>query len=130
MYNTRLFCLKGRGPDGNGYRVVQDFRPLNKLNHLEPVQFKKMHENLAMVEQERPRFFSTLDLSDYAWQMRLNQEQASATAFTLPGKGQYQWTQTPLGILGAEASFHRLSLGICRKSLKADKSRQLSGING
>jgi hypothetical protein len=24
----------------------------------------------------------------------------------------------------------RISLGICRKSLKADKSRQLSGFNG
>ena len=60
------------------------------------------------IEKEQPRFFSTVDLSGLAWQMTLNQEQATTTAFTLPGQGQFQWTQTPLGILRAEASFHRL----------------------
>ena len=47
--------------------------------------------------------------------MTLNQEQATTTAFTLPGQGQFQWTQTPLGILGAEASFHRLLTSIFGK---------------
>ena len=47
--------------------------------------------------------------------MMLNQEQATTTAFTLPGQGQFQWTQTPLGILGAEASFHGLLTSIFGK---------------
>ena len=47
--------------------------------------------------------------------MTLNQEQATTTAFTMPGQGQFQWTQTPLGILGAEASFHRLLTSIFGK---------------
>lgn len=44
--------------------------------------------------------------------MALNQEQATTTAFTLPGQGQFQWTQTPLGNLGDEASFHWLLTSI------------------
>ena len=30
------------------------------------------------------------------------------TAFTVPGKGQCQWVTTPMGLLGAPASFQRL----------------------
>ena len=67
------------------------------------------------IEKEQPRFFSTVDLSGLAWQMTLNQEQATTTAFTLPGQGQFQWTQMPLGILGAEASFHWLLTSIFGK---------------
>ena len=47
--------------------------------------------------------------------MMLNQEQATTTAFTLSGQGQFQWTQTPLGILGAEALFHQLLTSIFDK---------------
>ena len=56
----------------------------------------------------KPRVFSTLDLSDLAWQMNLSEEQAAQTAFTVPGQGQFQWNRTPLGVIGAQASFHRL----------------------
>ena len=104
MFNTPLFCLR----HADGYRVVQDFRLLNKQRAQESIKFKETYETLAQIEKEQPQFFSTVDLSGLAWQMTLNQEQATTTAFTLPGQGQFQWTQTPLGILGAEASFHRL----------------------
>lgn len=40
--------------------------------------------------------------------MTLNQEQATSAAFTLSGQGQIQRIQLPQGILGKEASFHRL----------------------
>ena len=40
--------------------------------------------------------------------MNLSQEQAAQTAFTVPGQGQFQWNRKPLGVIGAQASFHRL----------------------
>ena len=86
---------------------------LNKQRQQEPI--KETYETLAHIKKEQPRFFSTVDLSGLAWQMMLNQEQATTTAFTLPGQGQFQWTQTPLGILGAEALFHQLLTSIFRK---------------
>ena len=111
MFNTPLLCLK----HADGYRVVQDFRLLNKQRQQEAIKFKETYETLAHIEKEQPRFFSTVDLSGLAWQMTLNQEQATTTAFTLPGQGQFQWTQTPLGILGAEAWFHWLLTSIFGK---------------
>ena len=108
MFNAPLFCLK----HADGYRVVQDFRLLNKQRQQETIKFKEAYKTLAHIEKEQPGFFSTVDLSGLAWQMTLNQEQATTTPFTLPGQGQFQWTQTPLGILGAEASFHRLLTSI------------------
>ena len=60
------------------------------------------------IEVSKPKIFLPLDLSDLAWQMNLSQEQAVQTAFTIPGDGQFQWKWTPLGLLDAQASFHRL----------------------
>ena len=56
--------------------------------------------------------FLTLDLSDHEWQMNLSQEQGAIPAFTIQGQGQFQWNRTPLRVLGAQASFHRLLLAI------------------
>ena len=104
MFNTPLFCLQH--PDG--YRIVQDFQALNRKQQASPLKFKEVHETLHVMETSKPKVFSTLDLSDLAWQMNLSQEQAAQTAFTVPGQGQFQWNRTPLGVIGAQASFHRL----------------------
>ena len=58
MFNTPLFCLQ----HPNGYRIVQDFRALNRKDHPEPLKFKKIHETLLDLETSKPRIFSTLDL--------------------------------------------------------------------
>ena len=104
MFNTPLFCLQ----HPNGYRIVQDFQALNWKDHPEPIKFKKVHETLQDVEVSKPKIFSTLDFSDLVWQMDLSEEQAAHTAFTIPGQGQFQWNQTPLGLMGAQAAFQRL----------------------
>ena len=103
MFNTPLFCLQ----HPNGYRIVQDFRALNRKDHPEPLKFKKIHETLLDLETSKPES-SPPWTSDLAWQMNLSEEQAAHTAFTIPGQGQFQWNQTPLGIPGAQAAFHRL----------------------
>ena len=80
MFNTPLFCLQHL----SGYCIIQDFRALNMKDHQGPIKFKKVHETL------------------------MNLEQAAQTAFTILGQGQLQWNHTPLGVLGAQASFHQL----------------------
>lgn len=92
LFNAPLFCLC----HNNGYRVAQDFRLLNKTLPQEPIKLKEIQETQAKVELEKPEVFSTLDFLDLAWQMTLNQEQATTMAFTLPRLGQFQWTRTPL----------------------------------
>ena len=110
MFNSPLFCLQP--PDG--YRIVQDFRALNRKQQMTPLKFKEVHETLHGLETSKPKVFSTLDLSDLAWQMNLSEEQAAQTAFTVPGQGQFQWNRTPLGVIGAQASFHCLLTAILK----------------
>ena len=86
MFNTPLVCLQHT----DGYRIVQDFRALNCKQQATPLKFKEVHETLHGMETSKPKVFSTLDLSDLAWQMNLTQKQAAQTAFTVPGQGQFQ----------------------------------------
>ena len=110
MFNSPLFCRQHPA----GYRIVLDFWALNKKDQPEPIKFKKVHDSLMKFKTSKPKIFSSLDLSDHAWQMRLSQDQAAQTAFTIPGHCQFQWNHTPLGVLGAQASFHLLLLALLR----------------
>jgi len=52
--------------------------------------------------------FSTLDLTSGFWQMPLHPDDAYKTAFIIPGKGQFKWITSPMGLLGCHASFQRI----------------------
>ena len=55
------------------------------------------------------KVFCTIDLTSGFWQQSLEEESRQNTAFTVPGKGtRYQWTVTPMGLQGSQASFARL----------------------
>jgi hypothetical protein len=46
--------------------------------------------------------------------MQLDEKSQPLTAFTIPGKGQYNWITSPMVLLGCPASFQRLMEGIMR----------------
>ena len=48
MFNTPLISLK----DSEGYRVVQNFRALNKTLTHKPIKFKEIYKTLAEIEKE------------------------------------------------------------------------------
>src|SRR5574343_435440 len=109
MFNTPLVCIR----NGSQWRIVQDFRELNKKLLKQSANFKDIDETIKQVQLNQSQAFSTLDLSTATWQLRLTEEQQPATAFSYPGKGQFQWTRAPLSLAGAEATFHRLLSTIC-----------------
>jgi hypothetical protein len=51
---------------------------------------------------------STIDLTFGFWQIQLDEGSQPLTAFTVPGKGQYHWVTSPMGLLGCPASFQCL----------------------
>ncbi len=46
--------------------------------------------------------------------MKLDEKSQPLTAFTIPGKGQFAWVTSPMGLLGCPASFQRLMEAVLR----------------
>jgi hypothetical protein len=58
--------------------------------------------------------FSTLDLTSGFWQMKLDEHSQPLTTLTIPGKGQFEWVTSPMGLLDCPASFSRLMEAVLR----------------
>ena len=104
-YNSPIFAVKKK--NGN-LRLVQDFRALNSHSHIDKYSMKDVSECIGDIGRAGSSVFSTLDLTAGFWQQVLQKDSRPYTAFTVPGKGQFQWVTTPMGLLGAPASFQRL----------------------
>ncbi|KAH8335938.1 hypothetical protein KR074_008537, partial [Drosophila pseudoananassae] len=63
--------------------------------------------NFILEQLREARFFSSLDLKDGYWQIPLEESSRKFTAFTVPGKGLYQWKVMPFGLHSASATFQR-----------------------
>jgi hypothetical protein len=106
LYNTPLFCVPKK--QGQGLRIVQDFRELNNNSHIDKYSMKEITECIGDIGCANSTIFTTLDLTSGFWQMQLDEDSQPLTAFTIPGKGQYHWVTSPMGLLGCRASFQRL----------------------
>ena len=106
LYNSPIFCVPKK--QGQGLRIVQDFRELNNHTHTDKYSMKEIHECIGDIGRSNSTIFSTLDLTSGFWQMPLDDKATHLTAFTIPGKGQFEWVTSPMGLLGCPASFQRL----------------------
>jgi len=104
-FNSPMFLVLKK--DG-GVRVVQDFRALNANSHDNQYSMKNINKCIRDIGRARSTIFSTLDLTSGFWQMPLDGKSKHLTAFTVPGMGQFEWTMSPMGLLGCPASFQRL----------------------
>jgi len=91
---------------GQGLRIIQDFRELNKNSHIDKYSMKEITECIGDIGTADSTIFTTLDLTSGFWQMQMDEESQKLTAFTIPGKGQFHWITSPMGLLGCPASFH------------------------
>jgi hypothetical protein len=106
LYNSPIFCVPKK--TGQGLRIVQDFRELNLHCHTDKYSMKEINECIGEIGRSSSTIFTTLDLTSGFWQMPLHPDDAHTTAFTVPGKGQYEWITSPMGLLGCPASFQRM----------------------
>jgi Reverse transcriptase (RNA-dependent DNA polymerase) len=91
---------------------MQDFRELNQNSHIDKYSMKEITECLSDIGRANLSIFSTLDLISGLWQMKLDKKSQPVTAFTIPGKGQFHWVTSPMGLLGCPASFQQLMEGV------------------
>ena len=69
---------------------------------------KEISECIGDIGRANSSIFTTLDLTSGFWQMPLHPQDSHFTAFTVPGRGQFEWLTSPMGLLGCPASFQRL----------------------
>jgi predicted aspartyl protease len=105
-FNAPLFCVLK--PHQGGLRVVQDFRALNAASYEDKYIIREVRDCTDQIGLRKSKIFSTLDLTSGFWQQNLDVNSREYTAFTVPGRGRFQWTRTPMGLHGAPSSFARL----------------------
>jgi len=91
---------------GQGLRIVQDFRELNQNSHIDKYSMKEITECISDIGRANSTIFSTLDLTSGFWQMKLDEKSQPLTAFTIPGKGQFHWVPRPWDFWGAQPLFN------------------------
>ena len=102
-------------PNGK-YRFCLDFRKVNKITKKDLYPIPIMAEILDALRSAR--YISKIDLRSAYHQIPLEEESSKITAFTVPGKGMYQFKRMPFGLTNAPATFQRLMDKIITPDLK------------
>jgi len=94
-YNAPVFCVPKK--QGKGLRVVLDYRAINQKSVPDKYSIRTVDQCLEEIGHADSKVFSCLDLTNGFWQLKMADSDKHFTAFTIPGKGQFQWKVTPQG---------------------------------
>ena len=104
-FNSPIFAVAKKNV---GICLVQYFRALNAQTHKDKYSMKDVSACIGEIGHSGSLIFSTIDLTGGFWQMLLQPKSWPYTAFTVLGKGQFQWVTLPMGLLGCPSLFQRL----------------------
>lgn len=94
-------------PKPNGrLRLCLDSRVLNSVT--KTLAFPLPYISRILGQLKGTKYLSKLDLSDAFWQIPLAEKDREKTAFTMPGRGLYQFVVMPFGLHGAPQTQSRL----------------------
>lgn len=102
-WNNPLVAVKKKTGQ---YRVCLDARHLNSImqNEGHPIpQIANIINNLSGC-----KYISSIDLKDAFWQLPLEEASRPMTAFTVPGRGHFQFKVVPFGLCTASQALARL----------------------
>ncbi|KMQ84703.1 reverse ribonuclease integrase [Lasius niger] len=88
------------------YRFCIDFRKVNDVTEKDAYPLPQVTATLDKLRGAR--YLSTLDLKNGYWQVPLTPDSRPITAFTIPGRGLFQFRVMPFGLHSAPATFQRL----------------------
>ena len=72
-------------------------------------------------KMEGSKYWTTLDAASAFWSMPLTESDKEKLAFSVPGKGKYEFNVTPYGLSNAGASYQRM-IDICLASLPPSRT--------
>ena len=87
-------------------RFCIDFRRVNDVTVKDAYPLPQVTATLDKLRGAR--YLTTLDLKSGYWQVPLSPDSRPITAFTVPGKGLFQFRVMPFGLHSAPATFQRL----------------------
>ncbi|KAM8701810.1 hypothetical protein ACLKA7_000884 [Drosophila subpalustris] len=87
------------------WRLCVDFRQLNSRSVKDAYPLPRVHHILDQLREAH--YITSLDLKDGYWQIPMEQASRPLTAFTVPGRGLFQWKVMPFGLHSAPATFQR-----------------------
>ncbi|KAL6421208.1 hypothetical protein ACFW04_013634 [Cataglyphis niger] len=85
------------------YRFCIDFRKVNDATEKDAYPLPQVTATLKKLRGAK--YLSTLDLKQGYWQIPLESKSRPITAFTIPGRGLYQFKVMPFGLHSAPATF-------------------------
>lgn len=94
-----------RKPNGK-LRLCLDSRKLNAVTKTDAFPLPYISRILGRLKGTK--YLSSIDLSDAFWQIPLSVNDKEKTAFTVPGRGLFQFKRLPFGLHGAAQSLCRL----------------------
>ena len=109
-YNSPVFMVKKK--DGS-LRIVQDFRKLNQHTVDSKYTIKDIQDCIDTVGRQNSSIFTSIDLTSGFWQQQLHPDSRQFTAFTVPGRGRYEWLKSCMGLRTSPQAFARLTDRVC-----------------
>lgn len=94
-----------RKPSGK-FRLCLDMRRLNSASETDAYPMPRINSILEKLREAN--YITTIDLKQGYWQVPLSDESKPLTAFTVPGKGLFEFVVMPFGLHSAGATFQRL----------------------
>ena len=84
-------------------RICIDYHKLNDITKMDPYPIPLIHETLDRLGGAK--YFSAIDLASGYWQIEMDPEAHQKTAFTVSGKGRYEFNWMPFRLKNVPATF-------------------------
>jgi hypothetical protein len=88
-----------RRPGSTKLRLAIDYRLLNSMTEPAPFAMPDMQEVLDKLVGKK--YYWSVDISSYYWQIAIDDESKPLTAFVIPGGGKFQFKRVPFGLRAA-----------------------------